>query len=80
MWVKKHFWKLPGRYVFLLLYHLLVVGAWRAGRVGWIWTRLRTEIYRMQDYKVFEMNLRGHVSNALPSRLGLPDTRVRQYD
>ena len=37
---------LPPRYLilFLFLYHLLLVGTWRAGRVGWVWARLRTEV------------------------------------
>ena len=47
MWLKRHFWKMPGRYLILFLYHLLVLGAWKAGRVGWIWARLRTEVYRL---------------------------------
>jgi hypothetical protein len=34
MWFKRNFWKVPGRYVILFLYHLLFLGAWRAGRVG----------------------------------------------
>jgi glycosyltransferase involved in cell wall biosynthesis len=76
MWLKKNFWKVPGRYVILFLYHLLVVGAFRAGRVGWVWARLRTEVYRMWEYKRFEMDLLGKVPVKVPSNPGKPDPRV----
>lgn len=77
MWVKRNFWKVPGRYCILFLYHLLLVGAWRAGRVGWIWARLRTEVYRTWEYKNFEMSRLGHVPIKIPSHPGTPDPRVQ---
>jgi len=80
MWFKRNFWKVPGRYVILFLYHLLVVGAWRAGRVGWFWARLRTEVYRLWEYKRFEMDRLGHVPAKIPANPGLPDPRVKLYD
>jgi len=80
MWLKRHFWKVPGRYLLLFMYHFVAMGAWRAGRVGWIWARLRTEVYRMGEYKVYEMRCLGRSSQIAPTRLGPPDARVRQYD
>lgn len=80
MWIKRHFWKFPARYTFLFLYHLLVVGAWRAGRVGWIWSHLRTEVYRLWEYKQFEMKRMGHVPLNIPIHPGTPDPRVPNYD
>lgn len=80
MWLKRHFWRVPGRYLLLFMYHLLVMGAWRAGRVGWIWARLRTEVYRMCEYKVYEMQRLGRVPPKIPTQPGQPDARVRQYD
>lgn len=80
MWFKRNFWKVPARYVILFLYHLLVVGAWRAGRVGWVWARLRTEVYRLWEYKRFEMDRLGHVPVKIPAHPGEPDARVPQYD
>lgn len=59
MWLKTNFYKVPFRYTLLYLYALLLQGAWRAGRVGFIWARLRTELYRMIDVKFLEMQLRG---------------------
>ncbi len=67
MWLKRHFWKMPGRYLILFLYHLLVLGAWKAGRVGWIWARLRTEVYRLWEYKRYEMDRLGHVPVKIPA-------------
>lgn len=80
MWFKRNFWKVPGRYAILFWYHLLVVGAWRAGRAGWVWARLRTEVYRMWEYKRFEMDRLGHVPAKIPAHPGTPDLRVRQYE
>jgi glycosyltransferase involved in cell wall biosynthesis len=80
VWIKRHFWKMPGRYAFLYFYHLLVRGAWRAGRPGWIWSRLRTEVYRMWEYKHYEMSRLGKVPTSIPAHPGQPDPRVPHYD
>lgn len=79
MWLKKHYMKLPGRYTLLFLYHYLALGAWRAGWVGYAWSRLRSDVYRLVEYKLREMILaeRDYVQ---PVRgPGDPDPRVRQY-
>ena len=80
MWLKRHFWKMPGRYLILFLYHLLFLGAWKAGQVGWIWARLRTEVYRLWEYKRYEMERLGHVPVKIPAHPGAPDVRVKQAD
>lgn len=80
MWLKRNFWKVPGRYTILFLYHLLFIGAWRAGRVGWVWARLRTEVYRLWEYKRFEMERLGRIPVKIPAHPGKPDARVPQYD
>lgn len=80
MWLKRHFWKMPGRYLILFLYHLLFLGAWKAGRVGWIWARLRTEVYRLWEYKRYELDRLGHVPVKIPAHPGAPDVRVKQED
>ena len=80
MWFKRHYRGLPLRYTALFLYHYLVLGAWRAGKVGWIWSHLRTEVYRLIAYKTDEM----HRSRAPQTRSetvqGQPDPRVPQYE
>lgn len=80
MWLKRNFWKVPGRYLILFLYHLLIVGAWRAGRVGWLWARLRTEVYRMWEYKRLEMEILGRVPAKIPAHPGQADPRVQLFE
>lgn len=80
MWLKAHIWKVPGRYVLLFLYNYLAIGAWRAGRAGWIWSRLRADVYRMREYKFIEMQWKEAVPLAVPLQPGAPDPRVRQYE
>lgn len=76
MWWKQHFWKVPGRFFLLFLYHWLLLGAWRSGRVGWIWAHLRTEVYRWWEYKKFEIDAVGERPASRPTGPGVPDPRV----
>ena len=80
MWLKKNFYKFPFRYFFLFLYHFLYQGAYRAGRAGYIWSKLRTDVMRLVDYKYMEMK----ITNAIPSKhlygSGKQDKRVINYD
>lgn len=80
MWLKKIFYRVPGRYMLLFLYHWLIQGAWRAGRVGYIWARLRSDVMRMVEYKRREIELTGQLPVKRAGRIGEPDGRVRQYD
>lgn len=80
MWVKKYFWLFPARYQILFFYHLFVIGAWRAGRVGWIWSHLRTEVYRQWEYKRYEIALNGRVPTYIPSHAGDADPRVPYFE
>lgn len=79
MWVKRHFAKFPLRYFFLFLYHLFIDGAWRAGWVGVLWSRLRSDVMRMRDYKVREIELTGKLPVRREYGPGSPDLRVRQF-
>ncbi len=58
MWLKKIFYKIPFRYFILFLYYWLLCGVWRAGTVGYIWCRLRTDVMRLVDYKRKEMKIK----------------------
>lgn len=80
MWFKRNFWKVPGRYLILFLYHLIFLGAWRAGRVGWIWCHLRTEVYRQWEFKRFEIEATGKMPAKIPPHPGAPDSRVAFYE
>ncbi|MEB3330047.1 MAG: glycosyltransferase family 2 protein [Candidatus Sericytochromatia bacterium] len=80
LWLKKHFMKLPGRYALLFMYHYLWLGAWRAGRVGYMWSRLRADVYRLWEYKLREIQLTGRLPQPRPRGPGAPDRRVESYD
>lgn len=80
MWLKTVFWRIPGRYGLLYLYHLFWIGAWRAGRIGLVWARLRTELYRSQEFKTLEMQINPDAATPVASGPGTPDPRVEQAD
>jgi hypothetical protein len=79
MWLKRHYQRVPGRYVALFLHHYLLLGAWRAGWVGYAWARLRSDVYRIWEYKLREIRLTGRLPVRRQSGSGQPDPRVRQY-
>jgi glycosyltransferase involved in cell wall biosynthesis len=79
MWLKKHYMKVPFRYAAMFLYHYLVLGAWRAGWVGYAWSRLRCDVYRLWEYKLREIRITGRLPLKRPAGPGQPDPRVRQY-
>ena len=79
MWLKQNYRHIPFRYTLIFLYCLLVLGAWKAGRVGVIWARLRSDVYRMRDYKLTEMKLKGKALQPGKSKAGEADARVEQF-
>lgn len=80
MWMKRHFFRLPFRYSALFFYHYVIQGAWRAGWVGYAWSRLRSDVMRLIDYKKREMQLTGRVPLKRIYGPGRPDRRVPQFD
>lgn len=80
MWLKKHFYHVPGRYLALFLYHWLAQGAWRAGWVGFYWSRLRVMVMRLIEYKRREMELTGRPPVKRHYGPGKPDGRVAQFE
>lgn len=79
MFIKKYFYKFPFRYQILFLYHYLYLGAFKAGKVGWIWSNLRCQVYRVTDYKIYEFKLLGELSNSIELGSGEPDLRCEQH-
>jgi glycosyltransferase involved in cell wall biosynthesis len=80
MWAKKHFYKLPYRYFILFIYHWVFQGAFKAGKPGFIWARLRVEVMRLVEYKKYEMS----ISKKIPNKRyygssGEADERVKGY-
>lgn len=59
MWLKHIYMRVPFRHFAMTLYCFVGQGAWKAGRVGFIWSRLRGEVYRMIEIKTAEMKLTG---------------------
>jgi len=80
MWLKKNFYRVPGRYLMLFLYYWLVQGTWRAGWVGYAWARLRTDVMRLIEYKRREMVITGRLPVQRVYGPGAADARVPQYD
>lgn len=76
MFLKKIFWMIPLRYQLLYLYHLLGKGAWRDGKIGRIWAHLRTEVYRMREFKYIEMKKTGHIPDIPRAPHGGFDPRI----
>ena len=80
MWIKSVFFAIPFRYALMHSYYLFGLGAWQAGREGQIWAKLRTEVFRMWDYKLFEMRQSGKGYLPPAGRTAAPDIRATQYD
>ncbi len=55
MWLKSIYSHMPGRHMVMFMYCYLWLGAWRAGKIGFIWSRLRVFVYQMREYKLAEM-------------------------
>lgn len=79
MWIKQNYRRFPGRYMAIFLYHYIVLGAWRAGWVGYAWSRLRSDVYRLWEYKLREIRITGRVPLKRVHGPGTPDPRVPQY-
>ena len=76
MLLKKILCRIPLRYQLLYLYHLLGKGAWRDGRIGRVWAHLRTEVYRMREFKYIEMKRPGHIPDIPKAPHGSFDPRI----
>ncbi|MEM6415360.1 MAG: glycosyltransferase family 2 protein [Pseudomonadota bacterium] len=59
MWLKRVYRHIPFRHALMFLYCWLWLGAWRSGRPGFIWARLRATVFRMREDKLYEMRLLG---------------------
>ena len=79
MWLKRVFFRFPLRYQLYFLQTLLLTGAWKAGRVGFIWSALRTDVLRLVEYKALEMKWSGKEPAKVEFGAGVPDPRVPQY-
>jgi len=78
MWIKSKLMRTPFRALLIFLYCYLWLGAWRAGRVGFIWSRLRSDVYRMRALKLLEMRLKGRELKIPSSPPGTADRKAHQ--
>ena len=76
MFFKKMFFRIPFRYNLLFFYNYILNGAWRDGRIGWIWSHLRSEVYRMWELKAMEMRITGIIPEIPRMPYGDFDPRV----
>lgn len=54
MYLKKFFYFLPFRYILFFFYNFVYLGSFKAGYPGWVWARLRSDIMRLVEYKIYE--------------------------
>ena len=80
LWLKQNFWKVPFKYLLLFLYHYFYLGAFRAGRVGWIWSHLRVGVYKHWEYKNIEISMTKALPFEVPKHSGSADQRVKFYE
>lgn len=80
MWFKKHFMKIPFRYVLSYLINLVHIKVWRSGIVGFSWARLRVWARRMREDKVKEMLISGRQIDLPRPMLGTPHPGAIQAD
>ena len=80
MWFKKNFTRIPFRYWMTYLWNLFQVKAWRSGRVGFAWARLRVWARRMKEDKIREMQTTGKVIPLPAARTGPPHPLAHQAD
>lgn len=79
MWFKRHLFRTPLGGLLFFLFNWLWLGAWRAGWVGYAWSRLRCDVMRIIEYKRREMELLGGVPSQRQYGPGAPDPRVAQW-
>lgn len=82
MWFKRLLRRLPLQGLLMFAYCYFLQGAWRAGRVGWIWSSLRAHVYRMRALKLLEMRIKDEPIKLPPSMTGSPHPDVQEigYD
>jgi hypothetical protein len=76
MALKRLFFRIPFRYQIQWVHEVLGRGAWRSGRPGLAWARLRVEVRRMRELKADEMRLTGRIPEVPRALHGGYDPRI----
>jgi glycosyltransferase involved in cell wall biosynthesis len=79
MWLKKNFRYFPLKYLLFFLYHFFILKAFKAGKVGFIWSWSRVLVMKLAHYKSYEMELFDRKYHQMSKGPGKPDLRVKQY-
>jgi glycosyltransferase involved in cell wall biosynthesis len=81
--LKTLFYKIPLRYILLFIYNYIFLKSYKAGYVGYVWARLRSDVMRMTEYKYYEMKIINKIykhSNFNNNEILVKvDPRVEQY-
>jgi len=80
MWLKQIYPKVPFRHQLMFLYCYLGLGAWRAGKEGFLWAKLRSWVFQIREMKLGEMHYMGHGYNKIPTGNGAPHPKASQCD
>lgn len=80
MWLKKHFMRIPARYLLTWIIHLIQVRAHKSGLVGFTWARQRVWVRRMREDKFNEMRITGRLIDLPPTRTGPAHPGAIQVD
>ena len=67
------------RFQILFLYHYFILGAFKVGKIGLEWSRLRTLVYYLIELKAYELKQLDKLEYQLLSdKVGKPDERCEQ--
>ncbi len=80
MWLKYNSNQVPFRYFLLFIYYWLYKGLWKAGMPGYLWSKLRSDVMRLIEYKHIEMKITGRIPQKKVYGKGVKNTKVRQYE
>lgn len=78
MWLKKYFRKIPFRYFLFFIYNYLILGSFKSGKAGYIWSWSRVLVMKMIEYKMIDFDDNKAIN--LMHGPGIKDSRVDQYE
>jgi hypothetical protein len=57
MWLKSIYRRIPGRHILMFFYCYIFMGAYKSGRAGLTWAKLRVIYFKMIEFKIDEMQI-----------------------
>ncbi len=80
MWLKRAYWRVPFRHALMFWYCWLGLGAWRAGKAGFLWAKMRSFVFQLRETKLAELQMTKTPYEIPPTRVGEPRPDVPQFD